>query len=215
VNRSPAKSRVWSNAAIRAFDLAATCAALAVLAPLFAVVAAAIRIDSPGPVFFRQNRLGRGGRVFSIYKFRTMTHGAERAGLGALTAVDDARITRIGKRLRDWSLDELPQLLNVLRGEMSLVGPRPALVDYADCFDTRQAGRLDVPPGLTGWAQVNGRNRLTWEEKIELDLWYVQRRSLGLNLRIIARTFPVLISRDGLYGPPENFALLTSKRRTG
>lgn len=197
---------------MRAFDLAASIIALGVLAPLFAVVSFVIRMGSSGPAYFRQNRLGRDGREFSTYKFRTMTQGTEQAGPGMLTAVHDTRITRVGRFLRDWSLDELPPLFNVLRGEMSMVGPRPAIAAYRDRFDARQDRRHDVPPGLTGWAQVNGRNRLSWGQKIERDLWYVEHRSLGLNLRITARTIPILATREGLYGPPENFTMLTSKR---
>ena len=198
--------------AIRVFDAVVAATALVVLAPLLAAIAAAIRLESPGPVFFRQARLGRHGHVFRIWKFRTMVDGAERIGPGLIVSERDERITRVGRWLRDWSLDELPQLINVLRGEMSLVGPRPAVVAYRDRFDARQRRRLDVPPGITGLAQVSGRNALSWEEKIEYDLAYVERRSLGLNLRILARTFPVLITREGLYGPPENFSMLTGNR---
>jgi lipopolysaccharide/colanic/teichoic acid biosynthesis glycosyltransferase len=198
-------SRRFDAAAIRAFDLLLVLASLVVLLPLFLVVAVAIKSTSPGPVFFRQERLGLDGRRFRIFKFRTMVDGSEHLGLGKLTAHDDDRITRVGRFLRAWSLDELPQVFNVLKGEMSLVGPRPALVEYLDAYDAFQMRRLRVPPGLTGWAQVNGRNALSWPERIERDVWYVDNRSLLLNARIVARTFPVLLRREGVYGPPKNF----------
>jgi lipopolysaccharide/colanic/teichoic acid biosynthesis glycosyltransferase len=193
--------------AIRALDASLALLSVVILLPVFAVIAMAIKATSPGPVFFRQLRLGRGGRHFRIFKFRTMIDGAETVGMGMLTSHDDDRITRVGRFLRDWSIDELPQILNVIKGEMSLVGPRPALVKYRDEYDDRQARRLLVPPGLTGWAQVNGRNSLTWPERIEHDVWYVDHRSLGLNVSIILRTFPVLFLREGVCGPPRNFEM--------
>lgn len=207
-------SRRFDALAIRAFDLLLVLASLVVLLPVFLVVAVAIKSTSPGPVFFRQERLGLNGRRFRIFKFRTMVDGSERLGMGKLTAHDDDRITRVGRFLRDWSLDELPQVFNVLKGEMSLVGPRPALVEYLDDYDAFQKRRLRVPPGLTGWAQVNGRNTLTWPERIERDVWYVDNRSLLLNARIVARTFPVLLKREGVYGPPQNFDM-KNRRASG
>jgi len=190
---------------IRLFDLAAAALSAVVLFPWFIMIALAIKATSPGPVFFRQTRLGKGGRFFRIFKFRTMIDGAEHQGLKLLTSERDERITRVGKFLRDWSLDELPQILNVLKGEMSLVGPRPATTNYLETYDDRQIRRLEVPPGITGWAQVNGRNSLTWPQRIERDVWYVDNRSLFLNLCVIAKTFPVLFQKDGIYGAPVNF----------
>jgi lipopolysaccharide/colanic/teichoic acid biosynthesis glycosyltransferase len=201
--------------AIRVFDLVLIAFSLVILLPLFVVVALAIKTTSPGPVFFRQVRLGVNGRLFRIFKFRTMVDGSEHTGMGMLTAHDDDRITPVGKILRDWSIDELPQVLNVIKGEMSLVGPRPAIVEYLDQYDTTQARRLLVPPGLTGWAQVNGRNSLTWPERIERDLWYVDRRSLLLNARIVAKTIPVLFKREGVYGPPQNFDMTPAAGKPG
>jgi lipopolysaccharide/colanic/teichoic acid biosynthesis glycosyltransferase len=199
--------------AIRLFDLLLVAFSLVLLLPLFIVTAIAIKVTSPGPVFFRQIRLGRNGRHFRIFKFRTMTDGSEHKGTGMLTAHDDDRITPVGKILRDWSIDELPQVLNVIKGEMSLVGPRPAIVEYLERYDATQARRLLVPPGLTGWAQVNGRNSLTWPERIERDVWYVDRRSLLLNARIVAKTIPVLFKREGVYGPPQNFDMTPVPRK--
>ncbi len=200
---------------IRLFDLVLITFSLVILLPLFILVAIAIKTTSPGPVFFRQIRLGLNGRPFRIFKFRTMTDGSEHAGMGMLTAHDDDRITPVGKVLRDWSIDELPQVLNVIKGEMSLVGPRPAIVEYLEQYDASQARRLLVPPGLTGWAQVNGRNSLTWPERIERDVWYVDRRSLLLNARIVAKTIPVLFKREGVYGPPQNFDMTPVSGKAG
>jgi lipopolysaccharide/colanic/teichoic acid biosynthesis glycosyltransferase len=174
--------------------------ALACLAPLIGLIAWRIRREDGGPVFFRQERAGRRGRPFLVWKFRSMTVGADRIGLGLNIAAGDERITRTGQLLRNWSLDELPQLVNVARGEMSLVGPRPGLVDQAARYDDEQRRRLEMRPGLTGWAQVNGRNRLSWEERIVLDVWYVEHWSLALDLQILRRTLGVVIRREGLFG---------------
>ena len=173
---------------------------LALLSPLIGLIAWRIRREDRGAVFFRQERAGKGGRPFQVWKFRSMMVGADRIGLGLNIAEGDERITRIGHLLRNWSLDELPQLINIALGEMSLVGPRPGLVDQAARYDDTQRRRLDVRPGLTGWAQVNGRNLLTWEERIVLDVWYVEHWSLGLDLQILRRTLGVVIRREGLFG---------------
>lgn len=173
---------------------------LLLASPVLAVAAIAVKIADRGPVLFRQERIGKGGEPFQILKFRTMTVGAEHQGLGLEVAVRDARITRPGRWLRATSLDELPQLWNVLRGDMSLVGPRPTVRSQVERYTPFQARRLEVRPGLTGWAQVKGRNRLTWPERIELDVWYVDHRSLMLDLRILAMTLPSMLRRDGLYG---------------
>ena len=173
---------------------------LVALSPLIGLIAWRIRREDGGPVFFRQERAGKGGRPFQVWKFRSMMVGADRIGLGLNIAEGDERITRTGQLLRNWSLDELPQLINIALGEMSLVGPRPGLVDQAERYDATQRRRLDMRPGLTGWAQVNGRNLLTWEERIVLDVWYVEHWTLGLDLQILRRTLGVVIRREGLFG---------------
>ena len=161
---------------------------LCLLAPVLLVIAVAILVESGRPAVFVQPRIGRGGRRFPVYKFRTMVHG-------------DVRITRIGAFLRSWSLDELPQLVNVLRGEMSLVGPRPTLASQVGRYTPFQRRRLEMHAGITGWAQVNGRNALSWTQRIELDVWYVDHFSLLLDVRILVRTISVCLRREGLYGP--------------
>jgi lipopolysaccharide/colanic/teichoic acid biosynthesis glycosyltransferase len=166
---------------------------------LIALAALAIRLESPGHPIYRQRRVGRDGRPFEIYKLRTMVRGAEFTGAGLAIQEGDDRITRVGALLRRTSLDELPNLWNVVRGEMSIVGPRPTVQVQVDQYTERQRGRLEVKPGITGWAQVNGRASLPWSERIELDLWYVEHRSLALDLRILARTAKILASGDGLY----------------
>ena len=184
----------------RLLDFAVSLVGLIILLPLFAVIAIAIKIDDRGPVFFRQERAGKDGRIFQIYKFRSMEVGAEHKGAGVFVEENDPRITRVGKFLRHTSFDELPQLINVLKGEMSLVGPRPTLPYQVERYDARQRKRLTVKPGITGWAQVNGRNALTWPERIELDLWYVDNWSLWLDLKILWRTFLTIIRGEGVYG---------------
>ncbi len=190
---------------VRFFDIVIAVLGAVILFPFLLVIAIAIKTTSPGPVFYRQFRLGKNGRHFLIFKFRTMVDGAEHVGLKLLTSEEDTRITGVGKFLRAWSIDELPQIINVIKGEMGLVGPRPATTNYLELYDRRQLRRLEVPPGITGWAQVNGRNSLTWPQRIECDVWYVDHRSLALNLKIILRTFPVLFQKDGLYGALGNF----------
>src|SRR5262245_34242630 len=172
---------------------------LVVTSPLLAGAAIAIKLESRGPVFYRQRRVGRAGRPFDLWKLRTMVPGAESMGAGIYVLDGDPRITRAGRLLRRFSLDELPNLVNVLRGEMSIVGPRPTVQEQVDRYTDRQLRRLEVKPGITGWAQVNGRTSLSWPERIELDVWYVENRSLRLDLRILARTARLLASGHGLY----------------
>jgi exopolysaccharide biosynthesis polyprenyl glycosylphosphotransferase len=172
----------------RALDLVGSLFLLALASPVLAVAAIAIKLDDGGPVFYRQKRVGRDGREFELLKLRTMIVGAESQGAGYAVNARDPRITRVGRVLRRLSIDELPQLWNVLRGEMSLVGPRPTLAYQVERYTPRQRRRLETKPGITGWAQVNGRAALPWAERIELDVWYVEHRSLWLDVRILART---------------------------
>lgn len=185
----------------RIIDFWASMFGLFILLPSFLAIAIAIKVESRGSVFFRQERVGKGGRMFKIFKFRTLVVNAEKMGAGVFVEREDPRITRVGKWLRNTSIDELPQLINVLRGEMSLVGPRPTLPYQVERYNERQRRRLLMCPGMTGWAQINGRNRLTWPEKIELDIWYVENWSLWLDLKILIRTISILFQRDNLYLP--------------
>jgi lipopolysaccharide/colanic/teichoic acid biosynthesis glycosyltransferase len=171
----------------RAFDVAAASSALVLTSPLLALSALAVKLDG-GPALYRQIRVGKDGRDFELLKLRTMVVGAERLGAGYAVNRGDERITRVGGILRRLSLDELPQLWNVVRGEMSLIGPRPTLRYQVERYDARQRRRLEVKPGLTGWAQIHGRAELPWAERIELDLWYVEHRSPAVDLRILLRT---------------------------
>ncbi len=183
----------------RAMDLAIATTGCVLSAPLVALAVGLIRLESPGDAIYRQRRVGRDGAPFEIYKLRTMVSGAEFKGAGLAISQGDDRITRTGAFLRRTSLDELPNLWNVLRGEMSIVGPRPTLQSQVDQYTERQRGRLLVKPGITGWAQVNGRASLPWSARIELDIFYVENASIALDLRILARTARVLASSDGLY----------------
>jgi len=183
----------------RAMDLAIACLAAVVVLPLMAVIAVVIRLDSRGPALLRQTRVGRHGEDFELLKFRTMVVGAHAMGSGWLVAERDPRITRVGHFLRRWSLDELPQLFNVLRGDMSIIGPRPTLRYQVDQYTDFQRRRLEVRPGITGWAQVQGRNDLPWPARIELDVHYVEHRSLRLDLEILRRTVRVLATPSGIY----------------
>ena len=183
----------------RLLDIAAAAAALVVASPLLLVAAVAIRLESPGGVIYRHQRIGRDGRPFELWKLRTMVSGAERMGAGLYIEQNDSRITRSGALLRRFSLDELPNLVNVLRGEMSVVGPRPTVSEQVDRYTPHQRRRLEVKPGITGWAQVNGRTSISWPERIELDVWYVDNRSLVLDLKILARTLKLLVGGQGLY----------------
>ncbi|MGH2896322.1 MAG: sugar transferase [Solirubrobacteraceae bacterium] len=172
----------------RAVDIAIALPLVIVTAPLVAFLALAVRLESPGDPIYRQTRVGKDGRLFEIYKLRTMVDGAEFTGAGLAIAAGDSRITRVGTVLRRYSLDELPNLGNVLRGEMAIVGPRPTVKGQVDQYTERQRGRLTVKPGITGWAQINGRATLPWPERIELDLWYVEHRSALVDLKILLRT---------------------------
>jgi lipopolysaccharide/colanic/teichoic acid biosynthesis glycosyltransferase len=183
----------------RALDLFVAGLALAVASPLLAICAIAIKLDSRGPVFYCQRRVGRHGVEFELIKLRTMVVDAESSGAGLYIEHRDSRITRVGRLLRRFSLDELPNLLNVLRGELAIVGPRPTVRVQVDRYTPHQRRRLEVKPGITGWAQINGRTSLSWPERIELDVWYVENRSLGLDLRILARTVRMLVTGHGLY----------------
>jgi len=172
----------------RALDVAGAALVLALAGPLLALAALAVKLEDGGPAFYRQRRVGLNGAEFELLKLRTMVVGAERQGAGYAVNEGDPRITRAGRVLRRLSVDELPQLWNVLRGEMSLVGPRPTLAYQVERYTPRQRRRLEVKPGITGWAQVNGRAARPWDERIELDVWYVEHRSLWLDLKILART---------------------------
>ena len=172
----------------RALDVAGAALGLAVASPFLAAAALAIKLDDRGPVLYKQRRVGRDGREFELLKLRTMVVGAERQGAGWAVDHGDPRITRAGRALRRLSLDELPQLWNVVRGEMSLIGPRPTLAYQVEQYTERQRKRLEVRPGITGWAQVQGRASLPWEERIELDVWYVEHRSPRVDAKILART---------------------------
>jgi lipopolysaccharide/colanic/teichoic acid biosynthesis glycosyltransferase len=183
----------------RAVDIAVSSVTLLLTSPLLVLAMLAIRLESPGPVIYRQRRAGLYGRAFDVLKLRTMVEGAEHLGAGLGVDANDSRITRVGAFLRRTSLDELPNLLNVLRGEMSLIGPRPTLQAQVDRYTSRQRGRLTIKPGITGWAQVNGRASLPWAERIELDLFYISHRSLSLDLKILWRTVAMVLGGSGLY----------------
>jgi lipopolysaccharide/colanic/teichoic acid biosynthesis glycosyltransferase len=172
----------------RALDVLLAGAGLALASPVLAVAAAAIKLEDGGPVLYRQTRVGEGGADFELLKLRTMVVGAESQGAGFAVDRGDRRITRVGRLLRRTSIDELPQLWNVVRGDMSLVGPRPTLRYQVERYDERQRRRLEVKPGLTGWAQVHGRASLPWAERIELDVWYVEHRSPAVDAKILLRT---------------------------
>jgi lipopolysaccharide/colanic/teichoic acid biosynthesis glycosyltransferase len=183
----------------RALDVVLAAVALLIVGLPLAVVALIIRFESHGHPIYRQRRVGRDGEPFELYKLRTMVSGAETMGLGLAVDEGDDRITRIGAWLRRYSVDELPNLINVLRGEMSLVGPRPTVQVQVERYTERQRGRLSVRPGITGWAQINGRASLPWHERIELDLWYVEHVSLALDVRILWRTLKLVFTGHGLY----------------
>jgi lipopolysaccharide/colanic/teichoic acid biosynthesis glycosyltransferase len=172
----------------RLFDVAVGGVTLVVLSPLLGAAAAAIKLEDGGPVLYRQTRVGKDGVDFELLKLRTMVVGAETMGAGYAVNRGDSRITRTGRILRRLSVDELPQLWNVIRGEMSVIGPRPTLRYQVERYDERQLHRLDVKPGLTGWAQIHGRTQLPWADRIELDLWYVEHRSPAIDLKILLRT---------------------------
>jgi lipopolysaccharide/colanic/teichoic acid biosynthesis glycosyltransferase len=182
----------------RVVDAAIAALLLILSLPLLAAAAIAIRLGSPGPVLYRQARAGRDARPFELYKLRTMRPGSDPVGVGTAVTADDPRITPAGRWVRRFSLDELPNLLNVLRGEMAIVGPRPTLPAQVALYDQWQRRRLEVKPGITGWAQINGRAGIPWEERIGLDVWYVEHRSPWLDLRILGRTLLLLLGGHGL-----------------
>ncbi len=182
----------------RAFDIAVAAVALVVLSPLLLIAAIAIKLGSRGPVLYRQRRVGRDGLEFEMLKLRTMVQGSDPVGVGTVVSRGDPRVTGAGRILRRTSLDEVPNLVNVLRGEMAIVGPRPTIPAQVDDYTPRQHRRHEVLPGITGWAQVRGRAGIPWEERIELDVWYVDHRSPRLDLRILTRTVWLLVTGHGL-----------------
>ena len=189
----------------RGLDLTGSAIGLALFSPLLVLIAIALRLDSPGRIFFRQARLGRDGHPFMVYKFRTMIENApdiRNADGSTFNADDDPRVTRVGRFLRHTSLDELPQLINVLAGAMSLVGPRPDQVNQAVYYTAEERCKILVKPGITGLAQINGRNSISWDRRKQLDLEYVARQSLRLDLRILCRTFPYVLGRRGVFVIP-------------
>ncbi len=183
----------------RAIDVVGGSLALLLAAPVMALALLAIRLESRGHPIYRQHRVGKDGRPFELLKLRTMVDGAEHIGAGLAINANDPRVTRVGALLRRGSLDELPNLLNVVRGDMSFIGPRPTLPGQVAEYTERQRGRLAIKPGITGWAQVNGRTALPWGERIELDLYYIEHRSLALDMRILWRTVAIVLGGSGLY----------------
>jgi lipopolysaccharide/colanic/teichoic acid biosynthesis glycosyltransferase len=183
----------------RVFDILVSAVALVLLSPLLLLAMLAIAIESPGSPIFRQSRVGKDGEDFKLVKLRTMVKNAESIGSGLAVDADDPRILRTGALLRRFSIDELPNLVNVLTGQMSVIGPRPTVRAQVDKYDAGQLRRLEVKPGITGWAQVNGRASLPWAERIVLDVWYVDHRSARLDALILARTVKLLLSGDDLY----------------
>ncbi len=169
-----------------------------ILSPIMLIIALAIRLTMGSPVIFKQQRAGYKGRVFILYKFRTMTNETDENGN---LLPDEKRLTKLGKFLRSTSLDELPQLFNILKGDMSFVGPRPLLVEYLELYDEEQMRRHDVKPGITGWAQINGRNAVSWEEKFKYDVWYVDNRSFWLDVKILFKTFIKVLKKEGISQP--------------
>jgi lipopolysaccharide/colanic/teichoic acid biosynthesis glycosyltransferase len=182
----------------RAFDVVIAALVLAILSPVLLVAVVAIKLGSRGPVLYRQRRVGLDGREFEMLKLRTMVKGSDPVGVGTVVTRDDPRVTRVGRLLRRTSLDEIPNLVNVLAGEMAIVGPRPTIPAQVNDYTPRQSRRHEVLPGITGWAQVQGRAGIPWEERIELDVWYVDHRDAALDLRILGKTLWLLVSGHGL-----------------
>ncbi|MCE1248897.1 MAG: sugar transferase [Firmicutes bacterium] len=200
----------------RLIDIVLSLIILFIISPLLIACAIAVKLESKGPIFFLQERVGKDGRLFNIYKFRTMIVDAVKKGLGYEILEGDDRITKSGNFLRRWSIDEFPQLLNVLKGEMSLVGPRPTLKYQVDQYDDFQRRRLEVQPGMTGLATVRGRNLLSWNERIEYDVWYVDNYSLILDFKIIYETFGTILRGTGVYAPTTDlFKIKPSGKGTG
>jgi lipopolysaccharide/colanic/teichoic acid biosynthesis glycosyltransferase len=187
----------------RAADVAIAALSLLLASPLLAIAAVAIKLGSKGPVIYRQRRVGLAGEEFELRKLRTMHQGADPVGVGTAVVADDPRVTGAGRMLRRFALDELPNLVNVLRGEMAIVGPRATLPAQVALYTPRQRRRLELKPGITGWAQIHGRAGIPWEERIELDVTYAENRSLGLDLKIIALTPVVLLRGEGLTAPDQ------------
>lgn len=186
----------------RALDLIVATLMLTLLLPVFGLMAILIKLTSKGPVFYRQLRAGKGGDTFNMIKFRSMIVDAEIKGLKFEVAREDDRITKIGKFLRGWGIDELPQLFNVLKGDVSLVGPRAARADQVEHFTREELRRMAMKPGITGWAVVNGRNGIDWKKRIELDIWYVEHWSFWLDIKVLFKTlWVILVTRRGVYGP--------------
>jgi len=182
------------------FDRTMSLLVFIILSPVLLIISVLIKLDTSGPAFFIQRRVGKNGIPFKSIKFRTMIQRATEIGLGINIQKDDERITRVGEFLRTWSLDELPQIINVLKGDMSFVGPRPTLPYQVERYTEFQRKRLYAKPGITGWAQVNGRNAISWDERIKLDVWYVENWSLWLDFKIMLKTIKVVIKKEGLYG---------------
>jgi lipopolysaccharide/colanic/teichoic acid biosynthesis glycosyltransferase len=183
----------------RLFDVLVAGSVLLLTSPILALAIVAIRLESPGHPIYRQRRVGQDARPFDVLKLRTMVSGAEKMGAGLAVDDGDSRITRVGAFLRRTSIDELPNLVNVLKGEMSIIGPRPTVPVQVEQYTDRQRGRLALKPGITGWAQVNGRASLPWPQRIELDLWYVEHATLQLDLKILWLTARMLVTGHGLY----------------
>lgn len=183
----------------RFFDIVISTIALFLLSPVIGLITLAIKIDDGGPVFYVQDRVGKSGKSFSFYKFRSMIINAEKVGLGLETAENDPRITKVGKVLRHWRLDEIPQCLNVLKGDMSLVGPRAVIPSQVSLYTPHQRRRLKMKPGMAGWAFVNGNNAIPWVERIDLDIWYIDHWSLWLDLKIFFKAVGVILRKEGLY----------------
>lgn len=202
------KHRKYQRFFKRPLDFTLASLSILLLSPVFLIIAVLVKIKLGSPVIFKQQRPGLNGKIFTMYKFRTMTN--KRDANGELLA-DSERFTKFGKFLRSTSLDELPELFNVLKGDMSIVGPRPLLIEYIPLYDEQQRKRLNVLPGITGWAQVNGRNALTWEEKFKLDTWYVENWNFILDLKIIVKTILVVLKREGISAQGE----ATMSRFTG
>ncbi len=186
----------------RVLDLISAIALLTLLWPVMFVIAVAVRLDSRGPVLFKQKRLGKGRRCFTMYKFRSMVIGAERLGTGNVCLPGDERITRVGRFLRASSLDELPQLFNIIKGDMSLVGPRPPLTYYPASYDEWQKRMFEVRPGITGWAQINGRKQVPWPQRIEMNIYYVDNVSFALDCRILAKTVVKILTNANNHNVP-------------